>query len=361
MRQPLSLSLIFLATFRLSTCPSPPPMVKHFNYNVSQIEALSNCQSALVKLGYEIALFEPLDRHLVTKMRTIRVGLRKAKYRLFVKIEDRVRVYIYAETRIFTRFSERGLGVGDLTEYKSRDNLPLSFQKVIFDPIIKSFVSIGMVYWNEYEGNKADDLEIREAVKNIKGKKMVHRKKTLENEKTKKIILSELYLAEKDYERLDAMEEAEHYVDILYSKNLSNVDSFQWSLISISQIISSHDEALKEIIRSVVTEQPNYSGKCEISWIITPLGTVREVSVEAETTPYTQEKELVYKITNEVKKWYFRPSESETHFIRLNRLIEYSGNYHNIKFRLFRPKIVDVIEKFPPDTLELIKGTLFDN
>ena len=336
-------------------------MVKHFNYNVSQIEALSNCQSALVKLGYEIALFEPLDRHLVTKMRTIRVGLRKAKYRLFVKIEDRVRIYIYAETRIFTRFSERGLGVGDLTEYKSRDNLPLSFQKVIFNPIIKSFESIGMVYWNEYEENRADDLEIREAVKNIKGKKILHRMKTIENEKTKKIILSELYLAEKDYERLDAIEEAEHYVDILYSKYLSNVDSFQWSLISISQIISSHDETLKEIIRSVITEQPNYSGKYEISLIITPLGTVRDVSVEVETTPYTQEKELVYKITNEVKKWFFRPSENETHFIRLNRLIEYSGNYHNIIFRLSRPKIVDVIEKFPPDTLELIEGSLFDN
>jgi len=135
-------------------------MVRHFQYSVSQNEALILCREILEDMGYAIEFYTKESYLIKTSNRPVSGDLRKYDYSLAIIVEDRVDVYIIAQKHIFKRSSETSIGGGkSMTEMDTVDWLPYSLQQKIFWPLIKEF---------EYNGF----LQVKES--NMRAQKIIH-------------------------------------------------------------------------------------------------------------------------------------------------------------------------------------------
>jgi hypothetical protein len=137
--------LTVLVSIQFSFCPAPPRMVRHFEYQISQEEALSLSRTVLENLGYEIEFYTK-ESHLIKTINTpIKKDYRRYDYSLAVIVEDQVDVYIIAQKHIFKRSSESSLGGGkSMTELDTVDWLPYSLQQKIYWPLINEFEKNGL-------------------------------------------------------------------------------------------------------------------------------------------------------------------------------------------------------------------------
>ena len=120
-------------------CVSQPRMVNYYNYDLPKNEILDICKTILLKLDYEIDIYAPVSNVIVTKSIKMRKVLRRYDYVVYIKITDKVEVYLASERNIFSRGSESSIGGGELTVMDP--NMPYSIQKLIFSPIRKELES----------------------------------------------------------------------------------------------------------------------------------------------------------------------------------------------------------------------------
>jgi hypothetical protein len=111
-------------------------MIRYFNYECAQEEALELAKNSLLDLGYKIDLMAPEGYFMVTKMQGVKKDIRQYHFRIAVLIEDRVEVIIVAQRKVFKRDSEASIGGKDLIQTEVSDKLPYSLQRSIFYPII---------------------------------------------------------------------------------------------------------------------------------------------------------------------------------------------------------------------------------
>ena len=120
-------------------CVSQPRMVNYYNYDLPKNEILDICKTILLKLDYEIDIYAPESNVIVTKSIKMRKVLRRYDYVVYIKITDKVEVYLASERNIFSRGSESSIGGGELIVMDP--NMPYSIQKLIFSPIRKELES----------------------------------------------------------------------------------------------------------------------------------------------------------------------------------------------------------------------------
>ena len=131
--------LSVLLAVQFSFCPERPRMIRYFDYEYTQKEALSIAKNSLLDLGYKIDLSAPEGYFFLTKPQPVEKDIRKYSYRIAVVVEDRVEVVIVAQRQIFKRDSEASIGGRDLIQTQASDKLPYSLQRSIFYPIIDEF------------------------------------------------------------------------------------------------------------------------------------------------------------------------------------------------------------------------------
>ena len=127
--------LSVLLAVQFSFCPERPRMIRYFDYEFTQKQALSVAKDSLLDLGY----------FFLTKSQPVEKDIRKYNYRIAVVVEDRVEVVIVANRQIFKRDSEASIGGRDLIQTQTSDKLPYSLQRSIFYPIIDEFSRNGLV------------------------------------------------------------------------------------------------------------------------------------------------------------------------------------------------------------------------
>ena len=120
-------------------------MIRYFNYDCAQDEALELAKNSLLDLGYKIDLMAPEGYFMVTKMQGVKKDIRQYAFRIAVLVEDRVEVIIIAQRKVFKRDSEASIGGKDLIQTETSDRLPYSLQRSIFYPIINEFTKNGLV------------------------------------------------------------------------------------------------------------------------------------------------------------------------------------------------------------------------
>jgi len=120
-------------------------MIRYFNYQCAQEEALSLAKNSLLDLGYKIDLMAPEGYFMLTKMQSVKKDIRQYDFRIAVLVEDRVEVIIVAQRKVFKRDSEASIGGKDLIQNEVSDKLPYSLQRSIFYPIIDEFTKNGLV------------------------------------------------------------------------------------------------------------------------------------------------------------------------------------------------------------------------
>jgi allophanate hydrolase subunit 2 len=120
-------------------------MIRYFNYDCAQDEALELAKNSLLDLGYKIDLMAPEGYFMVTKMQGVKKDIRQYAFRIAVLVEDRVEVIIVAQRKVFKRDSEASIGGKDLIQTETSDRLPYSLQRSIFYPIINEFTKNGLV------------------------------------------------------------------------------------------------------------------------------------------------------------------------------------------------------------------------
>ena len=120
-------------------------MIRYFNYDCAQDEALELAKNSLLDLGYKIDLMAPEGYFMVTKMQGVKKDIRQYAFRIAVLVEDRVKVIIVAQRKVFKRDSEASIGGKDLIQTETSDRLPYSLQRSIFYPIINEFTKNGLV------------------------------------------------------------------------------------------------------------------------------------------------------------------------------------------------------------------------
>ena len=120
-------------------------MIRNFNYQCAQEEALSLAKNSLLDLGYKIDLVAPEGYFMLTKMQSVKKDIRQYDFRIAVLVEDRVEVIIVAQRKVFKRDSEASIGGKDLIQNEVADKLPYSLQRSIFYPIIDEFTKSGLV------------------------------------------------------------------------------------------------------------------------------------------------------------------------------------------------------------------------
>ncbi|RZP30676.1 hypothetical protein EVA23_02465 [bacterium] len=120
-------------------------MIRYFDYEYTQKEALVVAKDSLLDLGYKIDLSAPEGYLFLTKPQPVEKDIRKYSYRIAVIVEDRVEVVIVAQRQIFKRDSEASIGGKDLIQNQISDKLPYSLQRSIFYPIIDEFSMNGLV------------------------------------------------------------------------------------------------------------------------------------------------------------------------------------------------------------------------
>ncbi len=134
-----------LLAVQFSFCPERPRMIRYFDYEFTQKQALSVAKDSLLDLGYKIDLSAPEGYFFLTKSQPVEKDIRKYNYRIAVVVEDRVEVVIVANRQIFKRDSEASIGGRDLIQTQTSDKLPYSLQRSIFYPIIDEFYRNGLV------------------------------------------------------------------------------------------------------------------------------------------------------------------------------------------------------------------------
>ena len=338
-------------------------MVKIYNYEVAQDEVLPLCQRALLELGYEIDTYAPLDYHIVTRPRTIKRFLQRAEYLLHVKIEDRISVYAYAETRRFRRGTEFGIKVDDLTELGPSSNLNLQFQNDIFAPITAEFRKIGFEFWDAAVGNREDDLEIKRAVRKSQEKSIAAENQKKLRERRERNQELESYTLERDMARLSAAEEAEHYLTFFEKAEVIEPQSelsAGWSLVEINKTVISNDETFGEILRDVLKEYRSYRGEGGIEWVVNPDGRVVDVQVVLRTSPTTPEVELEKRIATAYRSLIFKPRQERSGHLLLSRQFGFSGSLHNFTYNPKRPRILSLMPHYPPIMTPTVKDTFFE-
>ena len=138
--------LFVVLAVQFSFCPEKPRMIRYFNYECAQKEALELAKNSLLDLGYKIDLMAPEGYFMVTKMQGVKKKIfGQYDYRIAVLVEDRVEVIIVAQRKIFKRDSEASIGGKDLIQTEISDRLPYSLQRSIFYPIINEFTKYGLV------------------------------------------------------------------------------------------------------------------------------------------------------------------------------------------------------------------------
>ena len=138
--------LIVVLAVQFSFCPERPRMIRYFNYECAQEEALELAKNSLLDLGYKIDLMAPEGYFMVTKMQGVKKKIfGQYDYRIAVLVEDRVEVIIVAQRKVFKRDSEASIGGKDLIQTEVSDKLPYSLQRSIFYPIIDEFTKNGLV------------------------------------------------------------------------------------------------------------------------------------------------------------------------------------------------------------------------
>ena len=137
------LSIVLAVQF--SFCPERPRMIRYFDYEYTQKEALTIARDSLLDLGYKIDLSAPEGYFLLTKPQPVKKDIRQYDYRIAVLVEDRVEIVIVAQRKIFKRDSEASIGGSDLIQTQVSDKLPYSLQRSIFYPIIDEFSRNGLV------------------------------------------------------------------------------------------------------------------------------------------------------------------------------------------------------------------------
>ena len=96
-----SLIILFLVS-----CASAPRMVHYSNYYISKDKVLNEVRTGLQSLDYEIDMYAPETYALSTKPVKIKGEASKYNYTLFVKISDRIEIYISAKIIIYKRPSK---------------------------------------------------------------------------------------------------------------------------------------------------------------------------------------------------------------------------------------------------------------
>ena len=137
--------LSVVLALQFSFCPERPRMIRYFDYEYTQKEALVVAKDSLLDLGYKIDLSAPEGYLFLTKPQPVEKDIRKYSYRIAVIVEDRVEVVIVAQRQIFKRDSEASIGGKDLIQNQISDKLPYSLQRSIFYPIIDEFSMNGLV------------------------------------------------------------------------------------------------------------------------------------------------------------------------------------------------------------------------
>ena len=121
-------------------------MIRYFNYECAQKEALELAKNSLLDLGYKIDLMAPEGYFMVTKMQGVKKKIfGQYDYRIAVLVEDRVEVIIVAQRKVFKRDSEASIGGKDMIQTEASDKLPYTLQRSIFYPIIDEFTKNGLV------------------------------------------------------------------------------------------------------------------------------------------------------------------------------------------------------------------------
>lgn len=352
----LCFTYLFLTAFRLSTCPLPPPMIREYDFNSTQDEALTACRDVLISLKYEIEEFDPGDHYILTKIITRRFFLKKVDYLLFVSVEDRVRVTLYAEKREFRRFSEWGVSRDNLTELEASDRLNLSIQNRIFEELSVEFQKRGIIYRHPIHADLEDEVTIYKDIYRENNREERQWKNSQKREQIKKRELLYNYNLERDMARLKASDIAETHLS--FFQNKKNVEPTNNSLISIAQCLEERDEDLRERLKLLLVDYTNYNGSLNISWVIDPDGRVMSVSVEIQSSPTAPDVDLQRVISNYWREIVFPPL-TKTGFAQLHREIIFSGNRHRFSTEMKPPFLVDILSSFPEEEDEIMKNILF--
>ena len=96
-------------------------MVRYFNYECTQEEALDLAKNSLLELGYKIDLMAPEGHFMLTKMQGVKKDIRQYDFRIAVLVEDRVEVIIIAQRKVFKRDSEASIGGKNLIQTEVAD------------------------------------------------------------------------------------------------------------------------------------------------------------------------------------------------------------------------------------------------
>ena len=136
--------LFVVLAVQLSFCPERLRMIRYFNYECTQEEALELAKNSLLDLGYKIDLMAPEGHFMLTKIQGVKKDIRQYDFRIAVLVEDRVEVIIIAQRNVFKRDSEASIGGKGLIQTEVSDKLPYSLQRSIFYPIIDEFTKNGL-------------------------------------------------------------------------------------------------------------------------------------------------------------------------------------------------------------------------
>lgn len=332
-------------------------MIREYDYEMTQDEALSVCRDVLTSLDYEIGEFDIKDRYIVTEIVTKRFFLKKVDYLVFVNVVDRVRVVLYAEERKFRRFSEWGVSRDNLTELEPSDRLSLSIQDRIYEQLTEALAKRKITYRHPENADLEDEATI------YKGINRERRREELSLEKVRKEQAAEEnrerrdYSIERDKARLYAADVAENH--LCFFNKEGNGDRIKTSLVTASRSLEERDDLLRERMKLLLADYPNYEGSLLVDWILDHEGRVRSVSVKTETTPSTPDVDLNRVVRNHMREIVFPPL-TKTGFVRLRRKIEYVGHRHRFTAEMSPPYLIEILQSFPYKTEDMTKDVLFE-
>ena len=332
-------------------------MIREYDYDFTQDEALSICRDVLTSLEYEIGELDLDDHYLVSEITTRRFFLKKVDFLIYVSVEDRVRVVLYAEERLFKRFSEWGVSQDNLTELEPSDRLSLSIQNRIYEQLTKALNKHGITYRHPIYADLRDENIVYKNINRDLKQQEFKLEKTRKKKLIEKNLLINEYSREKDIARLHAVEVAENHLS--FYNNDENREIMNSSLITAARRLEEQDELLKETMKLLLENHPNYEGFLLIDWVIDFEGRVRSVKVTTNTSPSTPDVDLRRVISNHFRTIVF-PSIVKSGFARLQRSIEFEGNRHRFTAIMMPPKLVETLESIPKTLQEESSQILFE-
>ncbi len=348
---------LFTTAFRLSTCPLPPPMIREYDYDFTQDEALSICRDVLTTLEYEIGEFDLEDHYIVSEIVTRRFFLKKVDYLIYVSVEDRVRVVLYAEERLYKKFSEWGVSQDNLTELEPSDRLSLSIQNRIYEQLTKALKKRGITFRHPVNADIRDENLVYKEVNSDLRQQEINLERSKKKELIEFNLLKKEYTREKDIARLHAVQVAENHLSFFDSGDKREMTGF--SLISVARRLEEQDELLEKRMKILLAKYPNYEGIILLDWIIDIEGRVRSISVKTNTSPSTPDVDLKRVISNHFRTIVY-PSIVQNGFIRLQRIIEFEGHRHRYSAVMHPPIFVETLEEIPITFQEENSQILFE-